>query len=472
MQLLLPAHFRKKICEKHGALLIEDAAEALGASLHGKPCGSFGDYSAVSYNGNKIITGSSGGMLLTDDAEKANKARKWSTQSRENAEWYQHEDLGYNYRMSNVIAGVVRGQLPYLEEHIAQKKAIYMRYKEGLKDLPVSMNPYDEKIVEPNFWLSCFTINADGKAHIFNITSNDVVLKDITFKGGYAYEGGAIYGSVSMERNRGDVNFSGNYATTTTSTWEQVRALCDEGMHFETASVCIPASYVKQAKEKGIAVCYQTVDGVAGSERLCFLGTDYVEYGKIMMQQAAEATGGKGDVIVVNALSAGSSSVEAVMQGIREEVENWPDMKIVAEVDDQSDAAVAATKIGAALLANPDTTVVIGGQSTSAIGAVTAIKEAGLSDSVSVISIDRDAATLEYIQSGDIYSTVAGKQYTEVYYGVHFCYDYKHGAKNAFSADDAAAGMVIAPSFVDTGALIINAANVEKFVGFSYADRG
>ena len=230
--------------------------------------------------------------------------------------------------------------------------------------------------------------------------------------------------------------------------------------------------YVKQAKEKGIAVCYQTVDGVPGSERLCFLGTDYVEYGKIMMQQAAEATGGKGDVIVVNALSAGSSSVEAVMQGIREEVENWPDMKIVAEVDDQSDAAVAATKTGAALLANPNVSVVIGGQSTSAIGAVTAIKEAGLSDKVEVISIDRDSATLEYIQSGDIYSTVAGKQYTEVYYGVHFCYDYRHGAKNAFSADDAAAGMVIAPSFVDTGALIINASNVDKFVGFSYADRG
>lgn len=229
--------------------------------------------------------------------------------------------------------------------------------------------------------------------------------------------------------------------------------------------------YVKMAKEKGIAICFQTVDGVAGSERLCFLGTDYVEYGKIMMQQAAEATGGKGGVIVSNALSAGSTTVEAVMQGIREEVANWPEMKIVAEVDDQSDAAVAATKIGAALLANPDTTVVIGGQSTSAIGAVTAIKEAGLSESVSVISIDRDAATLEYVQSGDIYSTVAGKQYTEVYYGVMFCYDYRHGATNAFSANDAEAGLVIAPSFVDTGALIINKDNVDKFVGFSYANR-
>ena len=98
-------------------------------------------------------------MLLTDDLEAANKVRKWSTQSRENAPWYQHEELGYNYRMSNVIAGVVRGQLPYLEEHIAQKKAIYMRYKEGLNGLPVIMNPYDEQNSEPNFWLSCMLID-------------------------------------------------------------------------------------------------------------------------------------------------------------------------------------------------------------------------------------------------------------------------------------------------------------------------
>ncbi|MGI6687405.1 MAG: sugar ABC transporter substrate-binding protein [Christensenellales bacterium] len=228
---------------------------------------------------------------------------------------------------------------------------------------------------------------------------------------------------------------------------------------------------VKEAKAKGIPVCYQTVDGVDGSERLCFLGTDYVQYGRIMMRQAAEATGGKGGVIVSNALSAGSNAVAAVMTGIREEVNNFPEMKIVAEVDDSSDAAVAATKIGAALLANEGVTVVIGGQSTSAIGAVTAIKEAMLSDKVKVISIDRDSATLESIKHGEIYSTVAGKQYTEVYYGVKFCYDFHHGAKNAFSLNDADAGLVIAPSFVDTGALIINQSNVEKFENFSYANR-
>lgn len=159
-----PAKFDEicAIAEKHNAIIIEDAAESLGATYKGRQTGTFGTYNAISFNGNKIITGSSGGMLLTDDIDAANKARKWSTQSREDAPWYQHEEIGYNYRMSNVIAGVVRGQFPYLEEHIAQKKAIYERYKEGFKDLPVSMNPYDEKIMEPNFWLSCMLIDEDA----------------------------------------------------------------------------------------------------------------------------------------------------------------------------------------------------------------------------------------------------------------------------------------------------------------------
>lgn len=148
----------KSICEKHNALLIEDAAEAMGATLNGKQCGSFGDFSAISYNGNKIITGSSGGCLLTNDIEIANKARKWSTQAREAAPWYQHEEVGYNYRISNVIAGVARGQYPYLEEHIAQKKAIYERYKKGLEGLPIKMNPI-LKGSEPNYWLSCLIID-------------------------------------------------------------------------------------------------------------------------------------------------------------------------------------------------------------------------------------------------------------------------------------------------------------------------
>lgn len=152
----------KAVADKHGAKIIEDAAESLGASYKGKQTGTFGNFNAISFNGNKIITGSAGGMFLTDSEEDANKVRKWSTQARENAPWYQHEEVGYNYRMSNVIAGVVRGQFPYLEEHIAQKKAIYERYREGLKGLPVSMNPFDAANSVPNFWLSCMIIEPDA----------------------------------------------------------------------------------------------------------------------------------------------------------------------------------------------------------------------------------------------------------------------------------------------------------------------
>lgn len=152
----------KEICNRHGALIIEDAAESLGATYKGIQTGNFGDFNAISFNGNKIITGSSGGMFLTNSKYDAEKVKKWSTQARENATWYQHEELGYNYRMSNVIAGVVRGQFPYLEEHIAQKKAIYERYKEGLKGLPIHMNPYDEENSEPNFWLSCMIIKQEA----------------------------------------------------------------------------------------------------------------------------------------------------------------------------------------------------------------------------------------------------------------------------------------------------------------------
>lgn len=150
------------IAHRHGAIVIEDAAESLGASYKGRQTGLLGDIGVISFNGNKIITGSAGGMLLTHTRAEADKARKWSTQSRENALWYQHEELGYNYRMSNVIAGVVRGQLPYLEEHIAQKRAIYIRYKEGFKDLPVTMNPYDGQNSQPNFWLSCLLLQEEA----------------------------------------------------------------------------------------------------------------------------------------------------------------------------------------------------------------------------------------------------------------------------------------------------------------------
>lgn len=152
----------KKICDKHNAIIIEDAAESLGATYKGVQTGSFGKYNCISFNGNKIITGSCGGMFLTNDEDAEKKVRKWSTQAREAAPWYQHEELGYNYRMSNVIAGIIRGQYLHLEEHIAQKKSIYMRYKEELKDLPISMNPYDASNSKPNFWLSCLIVDKDA----------------------------------------------------------------------------------------------------------------------------------------------------------------------------------------------------------------------------------------------------------------------------------------------------------------------
>ena len=154
----------RRIADRHGALIVEDAAESFCATYNGVQTGCFGDVSVLSANGNKLVTGSSGGFLLMDDLEWANKARKWSTQSRENAPWYQHEEIGSNYRMSNIIAGILRGQLPYAEEHKAQKKAIYERYREGLKDLPVTMNPVklEGADLEPNYWLSCLLIDKEA----------------------------------------------------------------------------------------------------------------------------------------------------------------------------------------------------------------------------------------------------------------------------------------------------------------------
>ncbi len=159
-----PAKIRKikEICKEHGALLIEDAAESLGATCQGTQTGILGDYGVISFNGNKIITGSSGGMLLCGRKEEAERARKWATQSREAAPWYQHEEIGYNYRMSNVVAGIVRGQWSYLEEHVRKKREIYRLYQEGLSGLPVKMNPWEEGESEPNFWLSCMTIHPEA----------------------------------------------------------------------------------------------------------------------------------------------------------------------------------------------------------------------------------------------------------------------------------------------------------------------
>ncbi len=146
------------VCQRHNAILIEDAAEALSAEYKGKKCGTFGKYNILSFNGNKIITTSGGGMLITKDKSLRDKALKLATQSRENALWYQHEEIGYNYRMSNVVAGIGRGQLIHVEEHRALKEKIYLRYKKAFEGCSVTMNPYLDG-TRPNFWLSCMLID-------------------------------------------------------------------------------------------------------------------------------------------------------------------------------------------------------------------------------------------------------------------------------------------------------------------------
>lgn len=157
-----------KICKDHNVPLIEDAAEGLGSEYKGKKLGTFGDYGILSFNGNKIITTSAGGMLVSNNTEKLKTVLKWITQSREPAPWYQHEELGFNYRMSNVLAGIGRGQMTALSDHVNQKTNIYNKYKEAFKDLPVTMQPYLSDSL-PNHWLSAFTINEDCNVNPLSI---------------------------------------------------------------------------------------------------------------------------------------------------------------------------------------------------------------------------------------------------------------------------------------------------------------
>ena len=150
------------ICKRYNATLIEDSAESLSATYKGKQTGTFGKYNAISFNGNKIITTSGGGALLTVDKASRDKAFFWATQAREKTPWYEHEEIGYNYRLSNVLAGIGRGQLIHLEEHRKKKEEIYFRYKEAFQGLPVQMNPY-LRYTRPNFWLSCILIEEKAK---------------------------------------------------------------------------------------------------------------------------------------------------------------------------------------------------------------------------------------------------------------------------------------------------------------------
>ena len=263
----------KQICDTHNAVLIEDAAESLGASYKGRQTGIFGTYGCISFNGNKIITGSSGGMLLTDDKKAADKVRKWSTQSRENAPWYQHEELGYNYRMSNVIAGVVRGQFPYLEDHIAQKKAIYDRYKEAFEKagLPVQMNPYDTENSVPNYWLSCMLINSEamcrqvrGETEALYITEpgKSCPTEILETLAEYNVEGRPIWKPMHMQpiyRMNGFVTREGNGRAKTNAyiaggaVGKDGRPL-DVGMDIFHRGLCLPSDNKMTAEEQDVVI--------------------------------------------------------------------------------------------------------------------------------------------------------------------------------------------------------------------------
>lgn len=253
------------VCQKHGALLIEDAAESFGATYKGKQTGTFGIGNIISFNGNKIITGSSGGMFVTDSREDADKVRKWSTQSREDAPWYQHEEIGYNYRMSNVIAGVVRGQMNYLDEHIAQKKAIYMRYKEGFKGLPVQMNPYDENNSEPNFWLSCMLIDEDAMCRQVRGENDALYISELgktcpteilETLAKYNAEGRPIWKPMHMQpiyRSNPFITANGN-GRARSNAYIKETCMVDVGADIFRRGLCLPSDNKMTAEEQDIII--------------------------------------------------------------------------------------------------------------------------------------------------------------------------------------------------------------------------
>ncbi len=148
------------LCERHGVMLLEDAAEALGTLYRGRPAGTIAPVGAFSFNGNKIITTTGGGMLVAHDAERVRKARFWSTQARDPGLAYHHTEIGYNYRMSNLLAGIGRGQLEVLDDRVAQRRAIAVRYRDAFADLPgISLMPQAAYGLHIN-WLSCFLVDA------------------------------------------------------------------------------------------------------------------------------------------------------------------------------------------------------------------------------------------------------------------------------------------------------------------------
>ena len=255
----------RRIADAHGALIVEDAAESLGATYKGIQTGTFGDYNAISFNGNKIITGSAGGLFLTNSKEDAEKVRKWSTQSREAAPWYQHEEIGYNYRMSNIIAGVIRGQIPYLDEHIDQKRAIYERYKRGLADLPVSMNPFDAEKSKPNFWLSCMIIDSDAMCQqvrddqiaLYNSENGKSCPTEILEAlSAFNAEGRPIWKPMHMQpiyRTHAFITARGNGRGQSNAYIDQGKAL-DVGMDIFRRGLCLPSDNKMTEEQQDVVI--------------------------------------------------------------------------------------------------------------------------------------------------------------------------------------------------------------------------
>lgn len=239
----------RELCDKYDAVLIEDAAESFGATYKGIQTGAFGKYNVISFNGNKIITGSSGGMLLTNDKEAADRVRKWSTQSRENTPWYQHNELGYNYRMSNVIAGVVRGQLSYLDRHIAEKKVIYERYKEGFRNLPVTMNPFDEENSVPNYWLSCMLINPEAMCEQ---TRDDLVPHYIPETGKSCPT--EILEAIKSINAEGRPIWKPMHMQPIFSNCDYVRVSSDVGMDIFNRGLCLPSDIKMTRKQQDVII--------------------------------------------------------------------------------------------------------------------------------------------------------------------------------------------------------------------------
>ena len=261
----------KRICKKYNAILIEDAAESLGATYKGSQTGTFGEYNCISFNGNKIITGSSGGMLLTDSIDAYEKTRKWSCQSRENAAWYQHEEVGYNYRMSNVIAGVIRGQYKYLDEHIKQKKEIYERYKKGFSDLPVKMNPMDLRNSNPNYWLSCMIIDDDAMCRQVRSDNEAIYIKEkgktcpteiLEVLAKYNVEGRPIWKPMHMQpiyRNNSFITRYGSGRTPTNNNIDDNKYI-DDGLALDIGSdifnrgLCLPSDNKMTIEQQDIII--------------------------------------------------------------------------------------------------------------------------------------------------------------------------------------------------------------------------